>query len=76
MKRETTHREPKKSCFAAHHYVLYLEKDGDEIARIVRVKRKKLDAWMTSSAWVDALRFVEIHSKTVTFAVIETHLGR
>ena len=43
-----------KILFAAHHFV-YISKDVDEIATIVRVKRKKLEGWMTSSAWGDAL---------------------
>ena len=43
-----------KILFAAHHFV-YISQDVDEIAKIVRVKRKKLDKWMTSSAWADAL---------------------
>ena len=43
-----------KILFAAHHYC-YISKDVDEIARIVRVKKKTLEDWMTSPAWYEAL---------------------
>ena len=53
----TADRELKKLIkilFAAHHYC-YISKDVDEIARIVRVKKKTLEGWMTSPAWYEAL---------------------
>ena len=68
MKRELL-IENLKILFAAHHYV-YISKDLDEIARIVRVKRKKLDIWMTTSAWGDALRLWG-YIQNGDFAVIE-----
>ena len=43
-----------KLLFAAHHYI-YISKDVDEIARIIRVKKKTLEDWMTSPAWSEAL---------------------
>ena len=52
-----TDRELKKLIkilFAAHHYI-YISKDVDEIARIVRVKKKTLEGWMTSPVWYEAL---------------------
>ena len=45
-----------KIFFAAHHFV-YISKDIDEIARIVRVKKKTLEGWMTSPLWHEALEF-------------------
>ena len=43
-----------KILFAAHHYT-YISKDPDEIANVVRIKRKTLDGWMASPAWYEAL---------------------
>ena len=43
-----------KILFAAHHYI-YISKDADEIAKIVRVKKKTLEGWMSSPAWYEAL---------------------
>ena len=45
-----------KIFFAAHHFV-YISKDTEEIARIVRVKKKTLEDWMTSTSWHEALEF-------------------
>ena len=45
-----------KIFFAAHHFV-YISKDIEEIARIVRVKKKTLEDWMTSPSWHEALLF-------------------
>ena len=43
-----------KILFATHHFT-YHSKDLDEIAHLVRIKRKTLDGWMTSPAWHEAL---------------------
>ena len=45
-----------KIFFAAHHFV-YISKDIEEIARIVRVKKKTLEDWMTTPSWNEALEF-------------------
>ena len=45
-----------KIFFAAHHFT-YISKDITEIARIVRVKKKTLEDWMTSTEWREALEF-------------------
>lgn len=43
-----------KILFAAHHYT-YISKDVDEIAKVVRVKKRTLEGWITSPAWYEAL---------------------
>lgn len=52
-----TERELKeffKIFFAAHHFV-YISKDLDEIAKVVRVKRSTLENWLNTPLWHEAL---------------------
>ena len=54
MNTERELKEVLKIFFAAHHFV-YISKDLDEIARIVRVKKKTLEGWLDSPLWHEAL---------------------
>ena len=45
-----------KLLFAAHHYV-FNSKDPKDIAKVLKVKKSKVQYWMKSYEWIEALNY-------------------
>ena len=45
-----------KLLFAAHHYV-FNSKDPKDIAKVLKVKKGKIQRWMQSYEWIEAVSY-------------------